>query len=737
MRLIVFWTASLGLVSVLLLASCGTPRQTVSVAERPTAAVETTTAAVDVEQNVVPIPAGYDTVQARRFDRGKLWPFEEVPEEYFRSAYDVDPDSQWLSTARGAALRFGEGCSASFVSDQGLIMTNHHCARTAISNVRRDGEKILKNGFVADSLEEERLAPNLHVDRLLTIEDVTDRVKRNRSSRDELRGATPDERADRLEDVMTREAKKRNKHLRVEVISLYQGARYSAYTYHRYDDVRLVMAPELQVGYFGGEADNFTYPRYSFDVAFFRAYQEDGTPIDPEHHYSWDLDGADEGEPVFAVGNPGSTSRLELVSQLEYERDYLLPNRLEVFEDRRDRFRSYLTSNPDTASRYGLQNTFFSVGNSIKSIKGQLRGLKDPYLLARRGKAIRALQDSISSVDSLRTYNRVIGEVERLQESKRILADKHKAFLTFANVEIGSRILTRGVHAYYYDFLRTRGAPPERVQDIRDEAEGIVDWPKALEKDMIEAQITEVREAYGPDHPTVQRLLRKRSPEELATHLVENSALTDSTAFLKLLDDGYRKSDDPSVPVTEALAPLFLNINRQMEDIRSTERNLNGRLSKARRIIYGSTVPPDASFTLRISDGRVSGYSYNGTRAPAFTNFYGMYDRYFSHALDDWALPDRWITPPDSFDLGTPLNLVSTNDISGGSSGSPLLNEDLEIVGVVFDSNMEALPNEYLYRATSGRAVSVDARGIVEVLEEMYGAERLVQEIAGNGPSGE
>lgn len=731
MRTLLSWASGVVLAGLLLMAGCGTPRQVVSVEERPPATEDTVTVAVDTVSNAVPIPEGYDTVRVGRFDRGKLWPFEQVPTEYFESTYGVTPDSQWLSKAQRAALRFGEGCSASFVSGQGLIMTNHHCARDAIEEVSRRQEDLLENGFLADSLGQERQVPDLHVDQLVNIQDVTTRIKRGMIVSGDTRGGTEQQRIGALEDIMTEEVKKKNENLRVEVVSLYNGARYSAYTYRRYDDIRLVMAPELQAGYFGGESDNFTYPRHSFDVAFLRAYTDDGTPFRPNHYFSWDLDGVEAGTPVFVVGNPGSTSRLKMVSQLEYERDYNLPSRLDVFEKRRAILQSYITNNPETAAEYDLRNTFFSIGNTIKSIEGQLRGLQDPYLMARRGQAVRALLDSIATIDSLQQYSQVVGEVKRLQQSKRILADKHKAFLTFANTQIGSRILTRAVHAYYYDFLRTRGARPDRLQDIRSDAEGIEDWPKELEMSILVTHLRELRNAFGADHPTIQRLLRNRSPDSLATHLVENSALMDSTAFVKLIDEGYRKSKDPSVPVIEAIAPLFLNTTRQVEDIRSTEENINGRLSKARRVIYGDTVPPDASFTLRISDGVVKGYSYNGSTAPPYTNFYGMYDRYYSHARDDWALPERWISPPDSFDLGTPLNLASTNDISGGNSGSPLLNSDLEVVGVIFDSNMDALPNEYLYRTRSARAVSVDVRGIVEALRDLYEAERLVDEIEG------
>jgi hypothetical protein len=267
------------------------------------------------------------------------------------------------------------------------------------------------------------------------------------------------------------------------------------------------------------------------------------------------------------------------------------------------------------------------------------------------------------------------------------------------------------------------------VQNIRDDAEEIVNWPDGLEQSFLKAQLRDIRAAYGADHPALQRIFRTRSLDSLAAHLVTNSALTDSSRFSALLDEGYLKSDDPSVPVIEALAPLFLNVSRQMDDLRQSEETLNRRLSKVRLAVYGATISPDATFSLRVSDGVVKSYQANGTAVPAFTNFHGLYDKYRSREGSDWALPDRWVRSADSLDRDTPLNLVSTTDISGGSSGSPLLNRDLEVVGLVFDSNMEALPNEYLYRAASARAIAVDVRGILEALDAMYGATRLVDEL--------
>lgn len=733
MRTLFYWVLGALFAGLLAVAGCGTPRETVTVAERPpadTSVRPADTLSEDVS-DAIAVPSGYDTVQVGRFDRGKLWPLHRLPGDYFRSTYDVDPDTQWVTKLKQAALRFGENCSASFVSEKGLVMTNHHCARDAISEVRRSGEALLEDGFFADSLEGERPVPTLHVDRLVKIEDVTGRVNRSVGPSGDSRGGGREQQVNRLEEAMTQEVKQKDEQLRVEIVDLYHGAQYVAHTYRRHEDIRLVMAPELQMGFFGGESDNFTYPRFTLDVAFFRVYDEDGEPFAPEHHFSWDLDGAEEGDPVFIVGNPGSTSRLEMVSQWTYKRDHQLPDRLDVFRHRRALLESYIAKNPENATSYGLQNTYFSVGNSIKSIEGQLNGLQDPYLIARRAKAVQALRDSMTAVDSLSQYTRGIGQIEQLQRSKRILSDKQRAFMTFASVDLGSRIMARGVHGYYYDFLRTRGAPPARVQEIRSDAEKIVDWPAELETSFLVAQINEIRDAYGKNHPTVQRLLRNRTPDELARELVDNSALMDSTEFRALLEEGYLRSDDPSVPVIEALAPLFLNVNRQMEDLRSTEKTLNRRLSRGRLALYGSNLSPDATFSLRLSDGIVKGYQSNGADIPAFTNFYGLYDRYYSHDQADWALPDRWISPPDSFDLETPLNLVSTNDIAGGSSGSPLLNEDLEIVGVAFDSNMEALPNEFLYRQRQGRAISVDVRGILEALDDMYGAARLVREVTG------
>jgi hypothetical protein len=717
-------------VALFLTSGCGASRETVTVTERPDPIPSTEGEAVEVETpKIVDIPAGYDTVRAQRFDQGKMWTFDDPPVDYFREAYGVQARDRWFKKARLGALRFGNGCSASFVSPNGLVMTNHHCGREYITAVSQPGENLLDDGFYAETTEEERKAEDLHVDQLIRIEDVTDTVYDGLSEGGDTGAQARRQRVNQLEEQWTEEAKRKNERLRVEVVPLYSGAKYSKYTYRRYEDVRLVMAPELRMGFFGGAPDNFTYPRYSYDVAFFRVF-DDGEPLASDTYFEWDTDGAEPGDAVFVVGNPGSTSRLSTVSQLKFQRDHQLPNRLAALRTRAQILESYIAAHPQKADEFDIRNTYFSLENSVKNLNGQLHGLRDPYLIARRAQSELALYDSIRATDSLQAqYGSVIDKIKQNQQTKRVMADKNDAFVGFASTTVGSRILTRGVYAYFYDFLRTRGASPDRVESIRSDALEVKDWPKPVEKQFIVARLTELRDAFGPNHPAVQKVLQDRAPSIVADSLVQNSALVDSSRYADLLDKGYLNSNDASVPVVNALAPLYRQTNQQMQGYVDTGENLNARLNRARFAVYGSTVPPDATFTLRIADGRVKSYAYNGTQAPAFTNFYGLYDHYYSYGSDAWSLPQKWLSPPADFDLETPFNLVTTNDISGGNSGSPLLNRDLEIVGLIFDSNIEALPNEYLYTNRRARAISVDARGILEALRDLYGADRIAQEL--------
>lgn len=721
-----------GLCMVLVVAGCATTgSETAVITERPKVSSENKEIS-DREVQPIRSVSPLDTVSVGTFDGGKMWTFDNPPLDYFKEAYNLDLTNQWFELASRGALRFGNNCSASFVSAHGLVLTNHHCARESITDVSGPGESLLDDGFYAQSLEEERKVEDLYVDQLIDIADVTKRVNDGVPDfqNDEEEADARQRRIESLERSLTQEAKGRDTTLHVQVVSLYNGGKFSAYTLKRYYDVRLVVAPELKLGKFGGEEDNFTYPRYSLDMTFFRVYDYEGNPLETEYFFPWSKEGVREGDVVFVVGNPGSTSRLNTVSQLEYERDYALPQQLEVLQNRAEILQQYLKENPDDENVDELRNTYFSIANSIKANEGQLEGLQNEYLMARKGAAEKDLADAIDAdADLKKKYGTVLREIRGVQSSKKATARQSGA-LTYFGTSIGSRIFTRALYGYAYSLLSQRGAPQETLDGIKNDASEIKDFPDEVEKAFVVARLEEIRKYLGPTDPTLRGILQGMSPEMLAAQLVDSTALTDSSSFFALLDDGYLSSKDASVSIINALGPLYFTLGQQNGSFADREENLSARLARARLEVLGEDVPPDATFSLRLSDGVVKGYNYNGTVAPYKTTFFGLYDHFFTYGTgSEWDLPERWRDRPAGFDLSTPLNIVSTNDITGGNSGSPLVNANLELVGLIFDGNVESLPNEYVYRDGAARAISVDARGILEVLDDMYDADRIVLEL--------
>ncbi|MDE2731581.1 MAG: S46 family peptidase [Bacteroidota bacterium] len=716
---------------LLLLAGCAPePVETARIVERP--------AAMEAIRQPVAEPTTPDDgpavdrfdVDVGRFDSGKMWTFDEPPLDWLKEEYGLDTDSAWFARARLGALRFGTSCSASFVSSSGLIMTNHHCARDAISDVTEEGEDLLENGFYAAASSQERRVKDLHVDQLLSIEDVTasvhgaGRAVRGDNERVQVRRSKADEIARermRVADDST---------IHVEVVELFSGGRYAAYTFRRHHDIRLVMAPEKLMGYFGGDPDNFTYPRYALDVSFFRAYHADSSQLAIDTHYRWSAAGAAVGDPVFVVGSPGTTNRLGTVSQLEYERDFELPRRVEALQRREEVLRPFMGL--DAPQTDALENMYFSISNSLKALTGQLAGLRNDTLIAQRSAAEYNLRGELFKSDSLSSrYGQLFQDLGEIQLSKRSEIQRSAAF-AFLGTDAGSRILTRALYGYYYATMKQRGfASEEELEEVRKQAMSFENLPADVEQMLIRVRLEELQQSLGALDPTLRGLTGGESLDSVAARLATGSALLDSSRFAVLLEEGYLSSDDPSVPVINALAPLFFTAQQQNQSFGNREELLEGQLAQARLAIYGSSIPPDASFSLRFADGVVRGYPYNGTWAPAFTTFFGLYDHYHAYrdVSTEWDLPPRWRLPPEGLPLSTPLNLVSTNDITGGNSGSPLLNEDLEIVGLIFDGNIESLSNVYLFSDRVARAVSVDSRAIMAVLRHVYDADRLVEEI--------
>ncbi len=688
-------------------------------------------------------------VKAGRFDNGKMWTFEHPPIEYFKEAYNFEPDAAWFEKARLGALRI-PGCSASFVSPNGLVLTNHHCGRGPVSEVNRPGENLLDNGFYAASLSEERPVEGFYADQLVHIDDVTDEVYAALEGKetDAEKAAARQEAIQAIADRITEEAGGEEAGAHVEVIALYNGAMYSAYTFHRYKDVRLVMTPELQLGYFGGDSDNFTYPRYALDMTLFRVYGEDGKPLRTEHFFKWSVDGTKEGDAIFVIGNPGSTSRLETVAQLEFRRDVREVDVLSLIDTRVAVLQQYYEAMPEEAEEKGIRNQIFGLLNAQKLYRGRVKALRDPVIMGRRKDFERRFRAAIESDPALKAeYGDLHERMADIQQGKREFAPEFGAFLSLQpNSTLSSATMRRAMLAYTYVSRKAQGVSPDALAGIREQIEGIEDLAPIVEKGFLVARMNDFRRYFGDDSEIVKAVFARempamdmnenepmqpmRTPEEVADDLLAHSALSSAERTAEALASDALSLDDPAIRVAAVIMPRVRAFQSAFAGLGAQEQEVASGIGRARFAVYGLSIPPDATFSLRIADGVVKGYEYNGTQAPTHTTFFGMYDRHYSFGPGtEWDLPDRWLHPPKTFDLDTPLDMVSTADIIGGNSGSPVINVNHELVGLIFDGNIESLSGDYIYLTDKPRAVAVDARGILEALDEIYDADRLVLEL--------
>jgi len=681
-----------------------------------------------------------DTVKAGQFDNGKMWTFDYPPVDYFTKTYGFTPSSDWFEKARLSALRL-PGCSASFVSEDGLVMTNHHCARGALDAVNREGENLPETGFYATTLEEERKVPNLYVDQLVLIEDVTDEVQKAFESgkTDEEKVANRDRKIREIQERYYKEYKAKNPKdsMVFSVVTFYNGGKYSLYGYRRYTDVRLVYAPETIVAYFGGDPDNFTYPRYDLDVAFFRVY-EDGKPLKTKNYFPFSKKGIKEGDPVFVIGNPGRTNRLLTVSQLEFFRDVTYPYTLSLLDNLVRIYSDFLAKHPEKKLKY--QTRLFSFSNSQKAYTGRLAGLRDPYLMARKRDFERKFKDAVLNNPSLKSkYGNIWDEIAKYQVEKAKLFNELQAYnFTGTGRSVYFRVANDLVEyaeqmklpedqradAYKGERLKTTKA---RIFPTEIEPE--------LEKAILVYQLNYMKSVFGEKNQAFNALLKGKSPEQAVDDLLNSTILTDKEKVNSLLEgdpNAILNSNDPFISFVVKTRARAKEVRDKYNQISSKESAKLQLLGRAIFDVYGTSIPPDATFTLRIADGVVKSYEYNGTIAPPITTFYGLYDRHYSFKdteRRDWDLPERWKNPPSTFDLSTPLNFVATNDIIGGNSGSPVVNKNLEVVGLIFDGNIESLPGDFIYVDEKNRAVAVHVQGIIEALKHIYNADRLVDEL--------
>jgi len=676
--------------------------------------------------------ADIDTIRAGRFDNGKMWTFEYAPLEYFHETYGFSPDSTWFARARLGALRI-PGCSASFVSPNGLVMTNHHCARESITEVSEAGEDLLEDGFYAASLADERRAESTYADQLIALVDVTDEVHAA------LESATSDAQRAQVEQQISQQVSARlaeeyggeEAGIVVEITALWDGAKYSAYVFRRYSDLRLVMSPELKIAYFGGDFDNFTYPRYDLDMTFYRIYDEEGQPLRTDYYFPLNNDGTREGDAVFVIGNPGGSSRLQTVAQLDFRRLALDKVIVEFLSSQIELLQEFNDADPEAGAELELRTEILSLQNQRKAYRGMWEGLHDPAYMARRRDTERQFLTAIESDSGLDAqHGGLIERMASIQEERLELAADYGAFIALGNPAYTSAVMRRGIFAYQYVVRRDGGAPAELLSRIQGAISNIGDQPSELQQGLLTARLRYFERYLGADSQVGAQIFQGRSPEASAEAILSESPLADSATTADALTAGTLTMEDPAIQVASAVMDRFFSYQERWQDLLQQEAGVTASLGRARFDVYGATIPPDATFSLRIADGVVKGYEYNGTVAPTHTTFYGLYDHYYSYgAGSDWDLPERWLDAPGSFDLSKPLNFVITADVIGGNSGSPVINSDLQAVGLIFDGNIESLPGDYIYDPERNRSVAVDVRGILEALDEIYGADRIVLEL--------
>lgn len=676
------------------------------------------------------VPFKTDTVKAGPFDNGKMWTFDFPPVTYFEKTYQFKPTPEWFDAIRMSALRFADWCSASFVSADGLVMTNHHCSREVAAKVQRPEENFSNDGFYAGTLDDERRIPDLYIDQLVLIEDITERVQKafNKGKNDIEKVASRDAEFEAIKKEYGQ--KPAWKGLELQTIILYQGARYSLYGFKRFHDVRLVVMPELALGFFGGDYDNFTYPRYCLDFTFFRVYDESGKPYKPAHYFKFNPNGVKENEPVFVVGNPGTTNRQATVAILEYFRDLRYPIILDLLSSRSRVLQKY----NETAKSDSILNEIFSFENSIKAIGGRLKGLQDPYIMARRKAFEQEFQKAVGGNSKkypetkdkspLATWN----EIEKIQAEIRSVIPESVVLSPYNGLNSTAFKLATFLNMYAKGHPTDKASSKELLTFLTTEQKVI----KEVERGFYRAHLQEASKYLGTNDPYVTNALKYGDPDIAANTLLEKTRIYDLSFRKELIDKGSKaimESNDPLLVLTRAVASRYESSQAKLKSLNAKMTSLRATLSRMLYDVYGTRIPPDATFSLRISDGVIKPYYYNGTKAPIFTTFYGLYERYYAFEKKfPWNLPDRWKNP--TFDLlDEPLNFVSTNDIIGGNSGSPVINRNGEVVGLVFDENMEGLPGEYIFLTESGRTVSVHAGGIVAGLRHVYKADRILNEL--------
>lgn len=660
--------------------------------------------------------ASEDTVVAESSDAGRLWSIADPPFDRFKERYEMEADSAWATHLRRGILRL-PGCTAALVSAEGLALTTARCVRRHLE-AENDGAAL-----VAEQRTDERSVSGLHADRLVRTTDVTAAVRAARQDTAVAQGVRS------VEQRLQSEAEANQ---RVEVVSAAGGASYTAYTYRRYEDVRVVFLPERSVSAFGGIDAAMTYPRQALDVALLRMYTAEGTPLAADQFFEPSTQGVRPGDAVFSAGASGQTHRLKSAEQLAVRRDLMLPARRARLEAWSQAMRASL----DTATAAPLE-ALHEAERALKQTKARLQALQNEYVQSRLQRRDAQLRRALRQDSSLQDqFGGVLDSLAAIQDAKRSLASAYRAFGRFGGESrppSGSSTYRRILWAGRQEAAGSASETEETEASVAAE-DSVRSLPASVEIAVLAFRLDALRSHLYPDTAAVRHLLQGRSPTQLATAIVESSVLATPADASAGAATPEVPPNDPATAVIDVVAPRARSFYEEWTRLNRTERQLTRRLVRARQAVRTAPVMPGGEGALRLTDGRVLGYPYNGTMAPPFTTFFGLYEQNRAFGEDGaWALPERWRRSASTMDRSTPLNLVASTDGAVSTSGAPLLNKYLELVGVTVGPNIQSVAGTYIFLPERMRTVAVDLRGLRQALTAVYEAEGLVSELFGEG----
>lgn len=656
-----------------------------------------------------------------------MYLFNDLPVELLKERHGFEIDQAWADHLRLSSVRFNSGGSGSFVSSDGLVLTNHHVAADTLHKLSSADRDLIKNGYLARSLEEELKAPDLELNQLVSIEDVTDRVNAGVKPGADAESALKQRRA-----MMTQieQESKDQTGLRSDVITLFGGAKYHLYRYKKYTDVRLVWAPETAAAFFGGDADNFEYPRYNMDATIMRVYGDDGKPAKLEHFLAWSDAPLEEGELVFVSGHPGRTQRIYTTAALEFLRDQRMPYTLDFLRRKEILMQQFSLGGAEEKRR--ARDELFGIQNSRKAYTGMLGGLQDPRTMAeKRGRESRLLSALKSSGDNDNLAQAWVEVAEVQKEKAKLL--RQTASIRSDLFDIAHRLVMLSEENLKPNDERLReytdASRESFMQSLMSEAPIYRD----LELFKLADELSRFAELRGGDDKLVSELLVGKGPRQRAAELIAETKV-DDLEFRKRLVDGGKTAvlatTDPMIRMARILEPEYRRLRELNESLEERERQAYAKITAATTAIEGTGGYPDATFSLRLAFGTVKSYQQDGQTILPTTDFAGGYEHASQHAgQEDFDLPESWIKAKDKVNLATQLNFVCTADIIGGNSGSPVVNRKGEIVGLIFDGNIQSLTSDYLYTDEQARAVSVSAVGIKEALRSIYDAGDLADQL--------